>query len=50
MRLLSSLVSFSDLKNRQSEQRCLLAPQTGIAVLEASVGVPLEREKWEVSR
>jgi hypothetical protein len=50
MRLLSGLVSFSELKNLQNELRCRLEPQTVLLCRRPSVGVeqwiPLEREKW----
>ncbi|MEY2603442.1 MAG: hypothetical protein QOH31_1216 [Verrucomicrobiota bacterium] len=50
MRLLSYLVSFSELKNLQNELRCRLEPQTVLLCRRPSVGVeqgsPLEREKW----
>jgi hypothetical protein len=52
MRLLSGLVSFSELKNLQNELRCRLEPQTVLLCRRPSVGVeqwiPLERGEVEL--
>jgi hypothetical protein len=42
MRLLSGLVSFSELKNLQNELRCRLEPQTVLLCRRPSVGF----EQW----